>query len=41
MRFKKKFRSKFRSSSRKPRSKKMRSGKRIKKYGLSRGGIRL
>ena len=37
MRFKKKFRSK----SRKPHSKKMRSGKRIKKYGLSRGGIRL
>ena len=37
MRFKKKIRSSFR----KPRSKKMRSGKRIKKYGLSRGGIRL
>ena len=37
MRFKKK----FRSSSRKPYSKKKRSGKRIKKYGLSRGGIRL
>ena len=40
MRFKKKFRSSSRPS-RKPHSKKMRSGKRIKKYGLSRGGIRL
>lgn len=35
-------RKKFRSSSRKPHSKnRRRSGKRIKKYGLSRGGIRL
>ena len=33
-------RKKFRSS-RKPHGKKRRTGKRIKKYGLSRGGIRL
>ena len=43
MRFKKKFRSSHlkKSFGRKKVSKKMRSGKRIKKYGLSRGGIRL
>ena len=34
-------RKKFRSTSRKPHGKKRRSGKRIKKYGVSRGGIRL